>query len=257
MIPTQIGFPRLGEARSQVHFDVLREWLKTCDEHSQRFKCQPTSTNFKPTRLVYLVPDDPEMVQLYETRTEDDIKYLALSHPWGENPPYFCTFQRNLQQHKNGIKVSSLPSTFRDAVRITRELGFEYIWIDSICIIQRDHLDAGDFEQEAARMENVFSSAWCVLAASSGKGQSGGFLKMRDGSSREFVTFRGPGQVPFYVCAFLDDFKSHVLEGRLNKRGWVLQERLLAHRTIYFTDKQTYWQCGEGVRCETLTRMNK
>jgi hypothetical protein len=43
----------------------------------------------------------------------------------------------------------------------------------------------------------------------------------------------------------------------LNKRGWVLQERALARRTIYFTARQTYWECGCGVRCETLTRLHK
>jgi hypothetical protein len=55
----------------------------------------------------------------------------------------------------------------------------------------------------------------------------------------------------------MNDFKTHVLEGRLNKRRWVLQERALAHRTIFFTDRQTYWECGEGVKCETLTKMDK
>jgi len=43
----------------------------------------------------------------------------------------------------------------------------------------------------------------------------------------------------------------------MNKRGWVLQERALACRTIYFTAQQTYWECGGGVRCETLTKMSK
>jgi len=44
-------------------------------------------------------------------------------------------------------------------------------------------------------------------------------------------------------------------QGELNKRGWVLQERALSRRTVYFAEKQSYWECGRGVRCETLTRM--
>jgi hypothetical protein len=106
-------------------------------------------------------------------------------------------------------------------------------------------------------MESVFSSADCVLAASSAQGQSDGFLNNREGSHRDFVTFKSRNMPPFWVCDFIDDFNQHVLEGPLNKRGWVLQERVLAHRTIYFTNKQTYWECGEGVRCETLTKMEK
>ncbi|KAG6359198.1 hypothetical protein INS49_012718 [Diaporthe citri] len=34
-------------------------------------------------------------------------------------------------------------------------------------------------------------------------------------------------------------------------------ERALARRTIFFTEKQTYWECGTGVRCETAMNMNK
>jgi hypothetical protein len=180
-----------------------------------------------------------------------------LSHSWGRNLPYFQTFRKDLEKYKKEIKVDDLPPTFRDAVKTTQKLGLQYLWIDSICIIQRDETDSGDFEQEAGRMESVFSSAYCVLAASSAEGQSDGFLNEREGSRRKFVEFKSQGQPTYYVCPLIDDFKGHVLEGILNKRGWVMQERVLARRTIYFTDKQTYWECGEGVRCESLTKMDK
>lgn len=210
-----------------------------------------------PTRLIDVGQGLSETVKLYETQATDSLEYIALSHPWGENPPYFRTFRKNLEEYKQGIRIADLTKTFRDAVKTTRELGMRYLWIDSICIIQRYESDPGDFEQEAKHMENVFSSAYCVLAASSAHGQSDGFLNEREGSHREFVSFKRDGNHPFYVCRFIDDFNQHVLNGPLNKRGWVMQERVLAHRTIYFTDKQTYWECGEGVRCETLTKMDK
>ena len=256
-IPIQIGFPQLPEADSASHFRVLRQWLKNCDDKHENLKCQPSKTGFLPTRLIDVGHKGSEIVRLYETQKTDSFKYLALSHPWGKKPPWFCTFCSNVEQHKQGIKMADLTPTFKDAVKTTRELGHQYLWIDSICIIQRDKSGAGDFEQESRRMEHVFSSAYCVLAASSAEGQSDGFLNEREGSRRQFVTFKREGQHPFYVCNFIDDFNEHVLEGPLNKRGWVMQERVLAHRTIYFTNKQTYWECGEGVRCETLTRMEK
>ncbi len=103
-------------------------------------------------------------------------------------------------------------------------------------------------------MEDVFSSAYCVLAASSAKGQKDGFLTSQ--KKNDFETFEKNGQ-PVYVSRFMDDFKAHVLDGPLSKRGWVMQERALAHRTIFFTDTQTYWECGEGIRCETMTKMDK
>jgi hypothetical protein len=36
-----------------------------------------------------------------------------------------------------------------------------------------------------------------------------------------------------------------------------LQERALSRRTIHFAEGQLYWECGQGVHCETLARMRK
>lgn len=151
-----------------------------------------------------------------------------------------------------GMTFDSLPRTFQNAVTITRDLGLEYVWIDSICIIQGQD---GDFKQESTRMEDVFSNAYCVLAASSSTGQDDGFLKQR--TQRRSISFQQGNKPPLFVSEFIDDFNRDVLESNLNSRGWVLQERALARRTIYFTDTQTYFECGEGVRAETMTKMHK
>lgn len=184
------------------------------------------------------------------------MQYIALSHPWGNSPPndHFCTTTANISERlSKGILIDKLPDTFKHAVRVTQALGLQYLWIDSLCIIQGDD---GDFATEAKHMETVFSSAYFVIAASRAKGTSSGFLDER--RSRKFVRFEAKSTgLPFYVCEAIDNFQRDVIEGPLNKRGWVLQERALARRTIYFTEHQTYWECGEGVRCETLTRMKK
>ncbi|KAK0714711.1 hypothetical protein B0H67DRAFT_220442 [Lasiosphaeris hirsuta] len=89
-------------------------------------------------------------------------------------------------------------------------------------------------------METVFSSAYCVLAASRAHNQTDGFLHPR--RERDCVMMReGPRGPPFYICEDIDDFDLHVLNGHLNKKGWVLQEHALARRTIFFTERQTYW----------------
>lgn len=253
LVPIQVGIPELPEVMSEQHLRAMRQWMIDCNDNHP--KCQvPTGTTL-PTRLVDMGQSPAEPIKVYVTQEKDSMKYIALSHPWGlvtELNPHFCTFTWNIEEHKKGIEFSKLPATFQNAVTVSRELGFRYLWIDSLCIIQGPD---GDFNEEAERMEDVFSSASCIIAASSAAGQSDGFLKTRD--KREYVTFLREGLPPIYVCQFIDDFAQHVLQGSLNKRGWVLQERALARRTIYFTNKQTYWECGGGVRCETLTKMHK
>ncbi|KAL1882795.1 hypothetical protein Daus18300_000433 [Diaporthe australafricana] len=167
-------------------------------------------------------------------------------------PPHFCTFMDNLESFKVNIEFRDLPATFQNAVTITRELGVQYLWIDSICIIQGPD---GDFSRQAHRMEDVFSQAYCVLAASSAKGQEDGFLHAR--KKRHRIRLQSSNKPAVCVSDFIDNFDEYVLQSPLNQRGWVLQERALARRTIYFTAEQTFWECGNGVQCETMTKMNK
>lgn len=205
-----------------------------------------------PTRLIHLGSKGSHNITLYKTQQGDNVDYVALSHPWGKGP-HFCTTLDNIESHRKGINLENLPALFKDAVVTTRELGLEYLWIDSICIIQGE---GGDFDHEAKLMEDVFSSAFCVIAASSAHGQHDGFLA-RETQQHDCMTFEHEGLPPLYVSRFMDDFNKDVLEAPLSKRGWVLQERALARRTIYFTKHQTYWECGKGVRSETLTKMDK
>jgi len=254
----QIGLPALFVSSSRAHFEIIRQWLKICDERHNHDSLQhPVSgTQIEnaplPTRVLDVGVEGEGHVRLFETSPQDRGEYIALSHRWGVQS-YFCTFSSNLSEYKRGILLEHLPATFRDAVLTTRALGFRYLWIDSICIIQGHD---GDFSLEAKRMEHVFSAATFVLAASDALGQQDGFLKAR--RERDYVTFQGSSRQPtYYVCEAIDDFDAHVLKSPLSSRGWVLQEHALARRTIFFTENQMYWECGEGVRCETGTKLTK
>lgn len=204
-----------------------------------------------PKRLIDVGSEVSPKIRLHETSPNEKMDYLALSHPWG-SPPHFCTFTSNLSNYHRGIAFYDLPATFKDAIIVTRSLGLRYLWIDSICIIQGPD---GDFAEQAQQMENIFSQAYCVLAASSATGQQDGFLHPR--RRRDFVHFEASNKPTIRVGEFMDNFDQHVLQSPLNQRGWVLQERALARRTIYFTSEQTFWECGAGVHCETMTKMNK
>jgi hypothetical protein len=217
--------------------------------------------NRLPTRLIDVGSLQNPILRLVETRHDTVLSphYIALSHPWGNTDAYkaFVTLRndhskdgRDLAKFKVSIPYDDLPKTFRHAVDCTRNLDIRYLWIDSICIIQGQH---GDFADEAKRMEDVYSGAYCVIAASRAGDQRDGFLGARP--KRQYVTFQP--EKPFYVCQIIDRFNEDVIMGPLNQRGWVLQERALARRTIYFTENQTYFECGNGVRCETLTKLHK
>ncbi|KAF5676583.1 kinase-like (PK-like) [Fusarium heterosporum] len=214
----QLGFPGLPDAGSPTHFHIVRQ----CDEK----------------------------VHLLETTSNHQGSWVALSHQWGAGQQ-FCTLTTNLQQHITGIEMTHLPQTFRDAVKVTRAIGCPYLWIDSICIVQGPD---GDFQQEAKQMEQVYSGAYCVLAASRRPGHDAGFLGPR--IERRSIGLRvSITTEPFFICEMIDNFQAHALDGPLSGRGWVLQEHALARRTVYYTDFQCYFECGDSVRCETMAKM--
>lgn len=55
-----------------------------------------------------------------------------------------------------------------------------------------------------------------------------------------------------HLQAFPDKWFLRPLEGLLNKRGWVFQERTLAPRIIHFTKDQIFWECHTLEASEVL-----
>ena len=102
--------------------------------------------------------------------------YVALSYCWGKNIPYTTT-SKNVEKHQGkGISYEEIPKTLQEAVLVTRLLGLQYLWIDSLCIIQDDQKD---WEHEAARMGLVYSRAYITIAASRAHHCGEGFLQPR------------------------------------------------------------------------------
>jgi hypothetical protein len=206
----------------------MRQWLEQCDPKHDRRPAQLRITSYQsddgtlPTRLLVVGNEGDELDQAIPAGTSP---YRTHGGP----SPHFCTFLRNLPDHKRGIPLQSLPETFRGAVLVTRALEIPYLWIDSICVVRGSD---GDFQEEAKRIELVFNSFYAAIAASSSANQMAGFLKPRH--ELEYVTLRrSPNEAPFYVCELIDDFNAHVLKSNLSSRDWVLQEHALARRNNF------------------------
>ncbi|KAK1981478.1 hypothetical protein LZ30DRAFT_720085 [Colletotrichum cereale] len=248
-VERQIGFPQLPEPNSPEQLSLFKQWIQSCDStHDACRRRDGQAPSEMPTRLVKVT--DP--IRLLSSSTIDPSRYIALSHCWGRLQEHerFCLYQRNHSQLQARIDFDRLPRTFQDAITITRGLGIEYIWIDTLCIIQDDE---NDWEKESLKMETVFSAAYCTLSAASAESSLDGFLTPR--TPRSCVRLRMGGSRDLYVCPHIDDFHRDVELAEINRRGWVLQERALSRRSIYYSRNQVYWECGEGIRCETMGRL--
>lgn len=68
----------------------------------------------------------------------------------------------NYEDLKAGIPMFSLPKNFAQCVIVARYLQIQYVWIDSLCIIQ-DSYD--DWKYEAALMHLVYRYADVTVVA--------------------------------------------------------------------------------------------
>ncbi|KAF2641854.1 HET-domain-containing protein [Massarina eburnea CBS 473.64] len=237
---------------------LLQHWINDCNI---KHVCRPKDPVL-PKRLIDLsATKNPGILKLDCSKDRSDSNYAALSHRWGDPNLHreFRLQKDNLSQWQRQLELKKLPKTFRDAVTITRMLGIRYLWIDSLCIVQNS---IEDWRAECQKMEEVFSSAYVTLSATCSNGTSDGFLKPHPEEGPKARTY-SPINVPtangrssrVYICNAIDDFKRDVEEAELSTRGWVFQERALSRRVLHFTDTQMYWECGKGVRCETMMRM--
>lgn len=153
--------------RSQQTMIRAKAWIDNCkDDHveCQQQKC-PSDL---PTRLVRVDhaeggDDNGIFAALcYGNTLPPGTQYLTLSHLWGK-APFLKLMRNNIDQWEKSIPTNQLSPSFQDALCMTRSPGFEYIWIDSLYIIQDD---IQDWEYESETMCRIYKGATCNLAAS-------------------------------------------------------------------------------------------
>ncbi|KAG9246096.1 hypothetical protein BJ878DRAFT_417674, partial [Calycina marina] len=75
--------------------------------------------------------------------------YACLGHCWGTSK-HFMTEESSLSERRGCIRTADMPNTFKFAIEITRNPGMQYLWIDSLCIVQDSQ---NDWAQETAKRD--------------------------------------------------------------------------------------------------------
>jgi len=139
-------------------------------------------------------------------------------------------------------------------MQLTIKLGFRYIWIDSLCIIQDD---AEDWELESALMSEIYQNAVLTIAAtsSSGDNEGSGKRSVHRAPDIEVALPENVGAGHIGVRKPLDHFDVQTAGGLLNHfplltRGWAFQERLLSPRVLHICQSELVWECRETSKCE-------
>lgn len=167
--------------------------------------------------------------------------YVCLSYCWG-GPQRLCCETHRLDSFGNwSLSTDSLPATFQDSFNTARKLGYRYIWIDSLCIIQNSE---DDLEKQILQMPHIYKNAEMTICASTAKSCYDGFLQPRLDYSQFRIPLSWSGGLQGTV--YLDDYTlaSPPIRENLATRGWALQERLLSRRVLEYGWRTTRWTCS-------------
>lgn len=157
-----------GKARvignSEVEVDLLKGWDNHClMEH--KGVCQPTESamgqdSFHPgfrvvDALSRCIVDAPAACS-----------YVALSYVWG-------TAKQLLNEARNRPRLSragglddshsDIPQTIKDAMLLCVSLGYQYLWVDALCIMQDD---ADDKMLQIHNMDIIYNRAALTIVVS-------------------------------------------------------------------------------------------
>ncbi|KAF1809927.1 HET-domain-containing protein, partial [Eremomyces bilateralis CBS 781.70] len=173
--------------------------------------------------------------------------YFTLSHCWGTSQRT-CLMSNAFRAFADFTSFSGLPKTYQHAFLVTFSLGYRFIWIDSLCIVQDDE---EDWKAQASMMSSVYKGACCNIAATwAPNGDWGCFIPTR--ASPLITLDLGLGQAIAYKVSLAasNQYYDDLVEAPLNQRAWVVQERYLARKQLSFTRSGAYWECHELVASE-------
>jgi len=258
-IPSRPHEPDKASQKSNL---FVRDSLEDCLKNHPKCRLTPTNEaasgterippNDLPTRLLH-IESNGHIIKLVTVNELDDYSkstisqcgYASLSYCWG-GPQPLCLTSHTIQALAQGIEASILPRTLQDAVKSsTLCLGFEYIWIDALCIKQDD---AADKQLEIARMPLYYGRNTVTISAASAATCTEGFL-----SPSSFNTASAFKAGPFSLS--FSTPKQEIGKMQLSQaaetppepiasRGWTYQESLLSRRLVIYGSRQVYWTCN-------------
>ena len=223
---------------------AVRSWLRSC--WLTHKNCSTFSqTQFSPSRLLN-VGKDSNFIHLQSTAPSSSEPYVTLSHCWG-NGEVLKTTLDTLERMSQGIAISSLSNTFLHAVRITRALGFYYLWIDALCIVQDS---TEDWTVESSQMDKIYSHSSLTISILGDyeqpftSSQHKPLNKIIDVKKSTILCPSCPGNSSgAFEPLVTNTTTTMLLDSALSKRAWTFQEAILSPRILYFSATEIAWEC--------------
>ncbi|KAH6883250.1 heterokaryon incompatibility protein-domain-containing protein [Alternaria rosae] len=225
-IDTRGAWGQLGKA---VDLNQTRDWLRFCDQNHTSGCRMPKLDTIPFFRLI-------DCTTRSIVNAPDQTNYTALSYCWGPSSD---------PRQEDWTELPSVaPLVIEDALKVTRELGIPYLWVDRYCNSQSDpHV----LPIQLQHMHAVYRSAYVTIVAGSGIDPTFGLPGVSTRERKPQVSVQTHG----YYLHCIPDVGQEIRSSRWSTRGWTYQENYLSKRRLVFTETQTYFQCWNMHCCES------
>ncbi|KAH7393823.1 heterokaryon incompatibility protein-domain-containing protein [Phaeosphaeria sp. MPI-PUGE-AT-0046c] len=169
-------------------------------------------------------------------------EYVALSYVWGQS-----LAQEATSPNSQKCLPAKLPNTIEDALKVTIQLGFQYLWVDKYCINQSPHTN--ELRTQLAAMDLIYHCAEITIIAAAGSDANYGLpgVRKRRRVLRPSIKING-----ITWTSGIRDTELLVKQSTWRTRGWTYQEGHFARRRLTFTDEQVLYECNRCTRNETM-----
>jgi len=271
----------------RVDTELIKDWLQfckrnhggSCDLLNSCRDCLHNKNDLPVLERIPLYFIDVESSCLVNLAGQalGNIGYLALSYVWEKEPSPLTASTTNITKLMQRMALDPgnpsihIPNTIRDAMRLTAALGYKYLWVDRLCIVQ-DDLSTAKCIIKA--MDSIYANATLTVVAAGGEDAKyglrglGGNSKPRNARIGHYGS-RGPVIGPFrrdgetiykmHVSEDIIQFGEATLvristddqdvpglehESAWATRGWTYQEHLLSNRLLIFGENGRFeWRC--------------
>lgn len=219
----------------------LKSWMDMCDslESTSGGKSSADITAKESISLRFIDLNENRIVTRDAT-----CRYACLSYVWGgvSQTQYTSSTKATLEA-KDGLLDHSLtlPQTIRDTMKVARDIGLCYLWIDALCIMQDS---TEDVAKNVTMMDEIYGGAALTIVASTNVNPHCGLPGVST-TPRSKIQITQTVQGMCLSTAFhdlrrrLDDIENSIW----NTRAWTYQERHLSSRSVYFTDSEMVFIC--------------
>lgn len=204
----QPHFGRISKGIS-LDFEEIKGWVRCCER--KHTACGDASTPPLPTKHFFVLDVRHRCI----IEAPEHCRYVALSYVWGGVGQYMLT-EDNVDRLKQrfSLRPEHLTATIQDAIVLTQKIGEQYLWVDTLCVIQDSKLIR---QQTLLDMGQIFKQSLMTIVAgncSSANDRLPGVTK-----ARVWKSWAAKVSPALSISAHYD-FKDLLEHATYNQRAW-------------------------------------